>query len=67
LFAGLEVVETVFGINGIGSQLITAIQQKDFAVVQAIALILVAAFVVVSAIVDVLYAVLDPRLRRVTV
>lgn len=63
LIPGVAVVETVFGLNGIGAFLIDAVNQKDFAVVQAISLIMVAAFVVINVIVDLLYGVLDPRTR----
>ncbi len=61
LIAVAAVVERAFNLNGLGSYLITAALSKDFAVVQGIALVLVAAFVVVNTIVDILYALLDPR------
>ena len=61
LIAVAAVVETAFSLNGLGSYLIQAAQTKDLAVVQGISLVLVTAFVVVNLIVDVLYAVLDPR------
>jgi len=56
-------VETAFGIDGLGSYLIQAVQNKDFAVVQAISLILVTVFIITNAIVDVVHLMLDPRLR----
>lgn len=56
-----SVVETAFGLNGLGASLVKAAQDKDFAVVQGISLVLVIAFVLVNLIVDVLYATLDPR------
>ena len=55
-------VEQVFQLNGLGSYLVQAVGQKDFPVVQAICLILVAAFIILNTIVDLLYAVLDPRI-----
>lgn len=61
LIALSSVVETAFGLNGVGAYLVTAAQTKDLAVVQGISLILVAAFVVVNVIADVLYSLLDPR------
>ena len=64
LIPGVAVVETIFGLNGIGAYLIDAVNEKDFAVVQGICLVLVAAFVVVNMIVDVLYFFLDPRTRK---
>lgn len=63
LIPAVAIVETIFGLNGIGSDLIDAVNQKDYSVVQAIALIMIAAFVVINMIVDVLYGVLDPRMR----
>lgn len=63
LIAGDVVVEQAFAVNGLGSFLVQAALQKDFASVQAVALILVTAFVVVNAIVDVWSLFLDPRLR----
>ncbi|MEP7022608.1 MAG: ABC transporter permease [Actinomycetota bacterium] len=61
LIAVAAVVETAFGLNGLGAYLVQAAESKDLAVVQGISLVLVAAFVVVNVMVDVLYAVLDPR------
>ena len=61
LIAASSVVETAFNLNGIGQYLVTSAQSKDLAVVQGISLILVTAFVVMNLLVDVLYAVLDPR------
>jgi len=63
LIAGDVVVEQAFGINGLGSFLVQSALDKDFASVQAVALILVTAFVVVNVIVDLWSLVLDPRLR----
>lgn len=61
LFAASAVVERAFTLNGIGAYLIQAALSKDIAVVQGISLVIVAVFVVVNAIVDFLYATLDPR------
>ncbi|MFE4457540.1 ABC transporter permease [Nocardia tengchongensis] len=57
----VSIVEQAFNLNGLGSSLVTAAQNKDFAVVQAISLLMVVAFVIVNSIVDFLYALLDPR------
>lgn len=62
LIAGAVVIEQVFQLNGLGSFLVQAVGQKDFPVVQAIVLILVAVFIVLNTVVDVLYALLDPRI-----
>jgi len=55
------VIETAFSLNGLGAYLVQSAQSKDLAVVQGISLVLVTAFVVVNLVVDLLYAVLDPR------
>jgi peptide/nickel transport system permease protein len=64
--SGTIVVETAFAINGLGSYLVQSVQQRDFAVVQAITLILVMVFIVANTVVDALYGVLDPRVRRLS-
>lgn len=61
LIALSAVVERAFSLDGLGAALVQAALSKDFAVVQGIALIFVTAFVVTNALVDLLYAVLDPR------
>jgi peptide/nickel transport system permease protein len=61
LIAVSAVVETAFSLNGLGSYLVQASESKDIAVVQGISLVLVAAFVVVNLLIDVAYALLDPR------
>jgi len=64
LIGGTLVVEKVFGINGLGSLLFNAIGNRDFPVVQGIALYCAVLVVVVSLVVDVLVAWIDPRTRR---
>lgn len=54
-------VEQIFSLPGIGGMLITAIQQNNFPVVQVLILIMLAAYMIMSFVVDILYAVLDPR------
>jgi peptide/nickel transport system permease protein len=63
LIAVSAVVETAFSMNGLGAYLVQAAQSKDLAVVQGISLVLVTAFVVVNLLADLLYAVLDPRVK----
>ena len=62
LIAVAAVVEVAFSLNGLGSSLVEAAQSKDIAVVQGISLVLVTAFVVVNMLVDMVSAVLDPRI-----
>ncbi len=61
LIALAAVVETAFGLNGLGAYLVQAAQNKDFATVQGISLVLVFAFVITNVIIDIAYALLDPR------
>lgn len=64
LLAGTTVVETAFGVSGGGSLLVQSVQTKDIPVVQATCLLLVVAFAVINSGVDLLYSVIDPRIRR---
>ena len=63
LFGGLVVTEQVFNVNGLGKLLVDAVAHRDYALVQAIVLIFSFVFVFVNFLVDMLYAVLDPRIR----
>ena len=63
LLGGAMVTEQVFAINGIGSYLITAINQRNYTAVQSTVLVIAFMFVMVNLIVDVLYCVVDPRIR----
>jgi peptide/nickel transport system permease protein len=64
LIAGSVVIENAFGLGGLGSLLVSSVTEKDFAVVQAVALIFVIAFIVANTCIDLLYPVIDPRLRQ---
>jgi peptide/nickel transport system permease protein len=63
LLGGAVIVETIFGLPGIGRYVYEAIGTRDYPVVQGVTLVVALAFVLVSLAVDVLYAVVDPRLR----
>jgi peptide/nickel transport system permease protein len=63
LIAGAVLVEYTFGLNGLGALLIQAVRTKDFPVVQGVTLIFTAAFILINLAVDVLYALVDPRVR----
>ena len=52
-----------FGLNGLGALLIQAVRTKDFPVVMAVTLVFTVTFIVINLVVDVLYAVVDPRVR----
>jgi peptide/nickel transport system permease protein len=63
LIGGTVVVEQVFGVPGIGNLMINSIFQRDFPVVQAVALVFGILVVLVNLLTDVTYASLDPRVR----
>jgi peptide/nickel transport system permease protein len=63
LISGAVLVEYTFGLNGLGALLIQSVQDKDFAVVQAVTLIFTSVFIVINLAVDLLYGVVDPRVR----
>ena len=63
LINGAVVVETVFGWPGVGKLMIEAIVQRDFAIVQAAVLVTAAAIFLLNVILDIAYALLDPRIR----
>jgi peptide/nickel transport system permease protein len=63
LIGGLVVTEQVFNLNGIGKLLVDAVAHRDYPLIQALVLLLSAVFVLVNFAVDMLYMVLDPRIR----
>jgi len=60
---GAVLVENVFALGGIGALLIEGIQASDYPVVQSIMLFLVALFLILNLIVDMIYFIIDPRIR----
>ncbi|WP_420452127.1 ABC transporter permease [Ilumatobacter sp.] len=65
LIGGTLVIETIFTLPGLGTAIGTAIFQKDFLVVQGIVVVIAIGFILINFLVDLLYAVLDPRVRHV--
>ncbi len=63
LFGGALLVEMIFGFPGVGNLMIQAVKGNDLPLIQGIALIFCVLMLVITVIVDVLYAVLNPRLR----
>jgi ABC-type dipeptide/oligopeptide/nickel transport system permease component len=63
LLAGTVVVETVFSFPGVGRYLIQAVNNRDFPAVQSGVLFVSLTFVAVNFLVDVLYSIIDPRIR----
>ena len=63
LIVGTVLVEHTFGLGGLGSLLIDAVQVRDYPVVQGATVFIAVLFILVNLLVDVLYAVIDPRVR----
>ncbi|MCA1647687.1 MAG: ABC transporter permease [Chloroflexi bacterium] len=63
LVGGTVVLEQIFSIPGMGSYLLNSIQQRDYPVVQAIVLMTAVVVVVTNVVVDLAYAILDPRVE----
>lgn len=63
LLGGVVVTETVFSIPGLGRLTADSILRRDYPVVQALILLFASVYVVVNLVVDLLYAVIDPRVR----
>jgi peptide/nickel transport system permease protein len=63
LVGGLVVTEQVFNLNGIGRLFVQAVGRSDFTLIQALVMLTAVIFVVTNLLVDLFYAVLDPRIR----
>lgn len=63
LIGGLVVTEQVFNLNGIGKLFVQAIARGDYTLLQALVLLVSVVFVLVNFVIDMLYAVFDPRIR----
>jgi ABC-type dipeptide/oligopeptide/nickel transport system permease component len=63
VLSGAVVVEVIFGRPGIGSYLVQAIQSKDIPAVQSVVLFIAVLYIVINLVVDLLYGLLDPRIR----
>jgi peptide/nickel transport system permease protein/oligopeptide transport system permease protein len=63
LLAGAVIVETVFSRPGLGRVIVGAILSKDFPLVQGAVLFVASAYVVINALVDIAYGLVDPRIR----
>jgi peptide/nickel transport system permease protein len=63
LIGGLVVTEQVFNLNGLGKLFVETVTRGDFTMVQALVMLIAAFFVIINFVVDMLYAVFDPRVR----
>jgi len=64
LLGGTVVIERVFALPGLGSRLLSAIEQRDVLVIQGITVFIAVVYVVVNTLVDLFYTFIDPRIRR---
>src|ERR1700675_4842647 len=64
LIGGAVIVETIFALPGVGRLLVSAIYTRDLVILQGVVLFVAGGFVLMNFIVDMLYAVLDPRIRH---
>lgn len=63
LIAGAVVVETIFNIPGIGQLIINSVRRRDFPVIQGVVLFVTVFYVFINLLIDLLYSVIDPRVR----
>lgn len=63
VFGGAIITEQVFKVNGLGQLLITSIEANDLPMVQTLTFIFALLIVVFNLIADILYGILDPRIR----
>ena len=63
LLAGAALVETIFTIPGIGSFLVDSVNGRDYPAIQSTVLVLAASFVLVNTVVDIIYGLVDPRVK----
>ena len=64
LVAGAVVTETVFGLPGVGNLVVSAVLRRDYPVIQGALLVVAAIYVLINFIVDILYILVDPRVRQ---
>jgi peptide/nickel transport system permease protein len=64
LIGGAFIVETLFALNGVGGYIVTSIFSHDYIPVQGGVVLVAVAYVIINFIVDMLYAVIDPRIRH---
>jgi peptide/nickel transport system permease protein len=63
LLSGAVVVETVFGLSGLGTLIVTATNQREYLIVQGVVLIMALLVIFTNLVVDVLYRLIDPRIK----
>ena len=64
MLGGSAIVESIFSWNGMGKLAVDAISARDYPVIQAFVVWMAIIFMVINYLVDVLYKIVDPRIRR---
>jgi peptide/nickel transport system permease protein len=67
LIGGTVVIEVIFGLPGMGTLLYQAIAERQYVMLQSLVVVIAVAYVIVNVFIDILYTVLDPRLRNARV
>jgi peptide/nickel transport system permease protein len=63
LVGGAIVTETVFGLPGIGNLVVSAVLRRDYPVIQGALIVVAAVYVLINLAIDLIYALVDPRVR----
>ena len=63
MLGGVVVIEQMFSLPGLGRLMVNAIFARDYAVVQGVLIFIVAIYVAINTIIDLLYPVFDPRVK----
>lgn len=63
LVAGAVVTETIFNIPGIGQLIINSVERRDYAIIQGVVLFVTLSYVLINLVIDLLYGIVDPRVR----
>ena len=63
LIGGAVITESVFAIPGLGRLTVDAILRRDYPIIQGVILVFSAAYVLVNLVIDIIYPLLDPRIR----
>ena len=63
MIGGAVVTETVFGLPGVGNLVVGAVLRRDYPVIQGALLVIAAIYVLINFAIDLLYAVVDPRIK----
>jgi peptide/nickel transport system permease protein len=63
LISGAVVTETVFGLPGVGNLVVSAVLRRDYPVIQGALLVIAGLYVLINFAIDMLYLLIDPRVR----